>query len=101
LKILAAPPLHGEVSKTCKKKVGVGAKVVPTLTSRCTEIGLSMAGAKQQWGHEVYPGSGRGSYVQQVCARGSILQGTAMLVEGATSKVGVGVLDRQTYQGGT
>jgi hypothetical protein len=24
-------------------------KVVPTLTSRCTEIGLSMADAKQQW----------------------------------------------------
>jgi hypothetical protein len=25
LKILAAPPLHGEVSKTCKKKVGTKA----------------------------------------------------------------------------
>jgi hypothetical protein len=24
-------------------------KVVPTLTSRCAEIGLSMAGAKQHW----------------------------------------------------
>jgi hypothetical protein len=88
LKILAAPPLHGEVSKTCKKKVGVSVKVVPTLTSRCTEIGLSMAGAKQQWGHEVYPGSGRGPYVQQVCARGAILQDTAVLVEGVTSEVG-------------
>jgi hypothetical protein len=25
-------------------------KVILTLTSRCTEIGLSIAGAKQQWG---------------------------------------------------
>jgi hypothetical protein len=24
-------------------------KVIPTLTSRCAEIGLSMAGAKQHW----------------------------------------------------
>jgi hypothetical protein len=63
-------------------------KLVLTLTSRCAEIGLSMAGAEQQWGHEVYPGSGRGPYFQQVCARGPILQGTVMLVEGATSKAG-------------
>jgi hypothetical protein len=61
-------------------------KLVPTLTSRCAEIGLSMAGAKQQLRHEVYPGSGRGPYVQQVCARGAILQGTMVLVEGATSE---------------
>jgi hypothetical protein len=41
-----------------------------------------MAGAKQQWGHEVYPGSDRGPYVQQGCARGAVLQGTVLLVEG-------------------
>jgi hypothetical protein len=57
-------------------------KVVRTLTSRCGEVGLSMAGAKQQWGHEVYPGSDRGPYVQQGCARGAVLQGTVLLVEG-------------------
>jgi hypothetical protein len=45
-----------------------------------------MGGAKQQLRHEVYPGSGRGPYVQQVCARGAILQGTMVLVEGATSE---------------
>jgi hypothetical protein len=32
--------------------------------------------------NEVYPGSGRGPYVQQVCARGAVLQGTVVLVEG-------------------
>jgi hypothetical protein len=39
-------------------------------------------------GHEVYPGSDHGPYVQQVCARGAILQGTVVLVEGATSEAG-------------
>jgi hypothetical protein len=39
-------------------------------------------------GHEVYPGSGRGPYVQQGCARGAVLQGTMVLVEGARSKAG-------------
>jgi hypothetical protein len=33
-------------------------------------------------GHEVYPGSGRGSYVQQECARGAVLRGIVVLVEG-------------------
>jgi hypothetical protein len=39
-------------------------------------------------GHEVYPGSDRRSYVQQGCTRGAVLQGTVVLVEGATSKAG-------------
>jgi hypothetical protein len=39
-------------------------KVVPTLTSTSTEIYLSMASAKQHV-DTIYPGSGRGSYVQQ------------------------------------
>jgi hypothetical protein len=39
-------------------------------------------------GHEVYPGSGRGPYIQQGCARCAVLQGTVVLVEGATSKAG-------------
>jgi hypothetical protein len=41
-------------------------------------------------GHEVYPGSGRGSYVQQVCARGAVLQGTVLLVEGGYKRGGRG-----------
>jgi hypothetical protein len=49
-----------------------------------------MVGAEQQWGHEVYPGSGRGPYLQQVCARGAILQGTVMLVEGGYKQGGRG-----------
>jgi hypothetical protein len=39
-------------------------------------------------GHEVYPGSGRRPNVQQGCARGAVLQGTVVLVEGATSEAG-------------
>jgi hypothetical protein len=39
-------------------------------------------------GHEVYPGSGHGPYVQQVCARGAVFQGTVVLIEGATSEAG-------------
>jgi hypothetical protein len=46
-------------------------KVVPTLTSKSVEIGLSMAGAKKHYDAGVYPGSGCGPYVQQVCARGT------------------------------
>jgi hypothetical protein len=38
-------------------------KVVPTLTSKSAEIYLSMAGANNTM-TRVYPGSGRGSYVQ-------------------------------------
>jgi hypothetical protein len=37
-------------------------------------------------GHEIYPGSDRGPYIQQVCARGAVLQGTVVLVEGAKSE---------------
>jgi hypothetical protein len=33
-------------------------------------------------GQDVYSGSGRGSYVQQGCARGAVLQRTVVLVEG-------------------
>jgi hypothetical protein len=39
-------------------------KVIPTLTSKSTEIYLSMASAKQHnTMTRVYPGSGRGQYV--------------------------------------
>jgi hypothetical protein len=33
-------------------------------------------------GHEVYHGSGHGPYVQQVCARGAVLQGIVVLIVG-------------------
>jgi hypothetical protein len=62
-------------------------KVVPTLTSKSAEIYLSMAGAKQlvtlglSWFR-------LGPYVQQWCARGTILRFTVMLAEGATSEAG-------------
>jgi hypothetical protein len=64
-------------------------KVVPTLTSKSAEIGVSMVGAKQHY-DTVYPGSGRGSYVQQGCARGAVLQGTVVLVEGSYKRGGGG-----------
>jgi hypothetical protein len=57
-------------------------KVVPTLTSKSAEIYLSMAGAKQlmtqglSWFRP-------GSYVQQWCARGTILCCTMVLAEGS------------------
>jgi hypothetical protein len=41
-------------------------------------------------GHEVYPGSGRGPYVQQGCARGAVLQDTVVLVEGGYKRGGRG-----------
>jgi hypothetical protein len=56
-------------------------KVVPTLTSKSVEIHLSMAGAKQlmtrglSWFRP-------GPYVQQWCARGTILRCTVVLAEG-------------------
>jgi hypothetical protein len=63
--------------------------VVPTLTSTSAEIYLSMAGAKQhRERHGVYPGSGRGPYVQQGCALGAVLRCTMVLVEGATIVAG-------------
>jgi hypothetical protein len=62
------------------RKVSVR-KVVPTLTSKSAEIYLSMAGAKQlvtlglSWFRS-------GPYVQQWCARGTILCCTVVLAEG-------------------
>jgi hypothetical protein len=62
-------------------------KVVPTLTSKSAEIYLSMAGAKQlatlslSWFRPE-------PYVQQWCARGTILRCTVVLAEGATSEAG-------------
>jgi hypothetical protein len=62
-------------------------KVVPTLTSMSAEIYLSMAGARQlvtrglSWFQP-------GLYVRQWCARGTVLCGTVVLAEGATSKAG-------------
>jgi hypothetical protein len=56
-------------------------KVVPTLTGRSAEIYFSMAGAKQlvtlglSWFRP-------GPYVQQWCARGTILRCTVVLAEG-------------------
>jgi hypothetical protein len=41
-----------------------------------------MAGAKELMNTGFYPGSGRGPYVQQGCARGTILCCTVVLVEG-------------------
>jgi hypothetical protein len=64
-------------------------KVVPTLTSKSAEIYLSMAGAKQlvtrglSWFRP-------GSYVQQWCARGTILRCTVVLVEGGYKRGGRG-----------
>jgi hypothetical protein len=60
-------------------------KVVPTLTSKSAEIYLLMVGAKQL----VTPGLSwfrPGPYVQQWCARGTILRCTVVLAEGATSE---------------
>jgi hypothetical protein len=62
-------------------------KVVPTLTSKSAEIYLSMAGSKQlddtdlSWFRP-------GPYVQQWCARGTVLRCTVVLAEGATSEAG-------------
>jgi hypothetical protein len=64
-------------------------KVVPTLTSDSVEIYLSMAGAKQlvtrglSWFRS-------GPYVQQWCARGTILHCTMVLAEGSYKRGGRG-----------
>jgi hypothetical protein len=62
-------------------------KVVPTLTSKSVEIYLSMAGAKQL----VTRGSSwfrPRPYVQQWCARGTILHCTVVLAEGSYKRDG-------------
>jgi hypothetical protein len=38
----------------------------------------------------VYPGSGRGPYVQQVCAQGAVLRCTVVLAEGSYKQGGRG-----------
>jgi hypothetical protein len=64
-------------------------KVVPTLTSKSTEIYLSMVGAKQlvtqglSWFRP-------GLYIQQWCARGTILRCTVVLAEGSYKRGGRG-----------
>jgi hypothetical protein len=66
-------------------------KVVPTLTSTSAEIYLSMDGAKQL-------GDTRfidilvsaGPYVQQGCARGTVLRCTVVLAEGRYKQGGRG-----------
>jgi hypothetical protein len=64
-------------------------KVVPTLTSKSAEIYLCMAGAKQlmtlglSWFRP-------GLYVQQWCARGTILRCTVVLAEGGYKRGGRG-----------
>jgi hypothetical protein len=64
-------------------------KVVPTLTSKSAEIYLSMAGANNTM-TRIYPGSGRGPFVQQWCARGVVLHCTIMLAEGSYKQGGRG-----------
>jgi hypothetical protein len=55
---------------------------------KCTVFGLSMVGAKQR-GTRVCPSFGRGAVRPAGCARGAVLQYTAVLVErGATSEAG-------------
>jgi hypothetical protein len=64
-------------------------KVVLTLTSKSAEIYLSMVGAKQlmtqglSWFRP-------GPYVQQWCARGTILRRTMVLAEGSYKRGGRG-----------
>jgi hypothetical protein len=62
-------------------------KVVPTLTSKSAEIYLSMASAKQL-GDTDLSWFRPGPYVQQWCARGTVLRCTVVLAEGATSEAG-------------
>jgi hypothetical protein len=57
-------------------------KVVPTLTSTSAEIYLSMAGAKQL-GDRGLSWFRPGPYVQQGCARGTVLHCTVVLAEGS------------------
>jgi hypothetical protein len=64
-------------------------KVVPTLTSTSAEIYLSMAGAKQlltrglSWFRP-------GPYIQQWCARGTVLLCTVVLADGSYKRGGRG-----------
>jgi hypothetical protein len=64
-------------------------KVVPTLTGKSAEIYLSMAGAKQlvTWDLSWFR---PGPYVQQWCARGTILRCTVVLAEGSYKRGGRG-----------
>jgi hypothetical protein len=64
-------------------------KVVPTLTSKSTEIYLSMAVPSNTM-TRVYPGSGRGPYIQQGCARGAVLRCIVVLAEGSYKQGGRG-----------
>jgi hypothetical protein len=64
-------------------------KVVPTLTSKSAEIYLSMVGAKQLGDTDLswfWPGP----YVQQWCARGTVLRCTVVLAEGGYKRSGRG-----------
>jgi hypothetical protein len=65
-------------------------KVIPTLISTSAEIYLSMAGAKQlvTWGLSWFRPR---PYVQQWCARGTILRCTVVLAEGSYKRGGRGV----------
>jgi hypothetical protein len=56
-------------------------KVVPTLTSKSVEIYLSMTGAKKQLTRGL-SWFRLGPYIQQWCARGTILRCTVVLAEG-------------------
>jgi hypothetical protein len=62
-------------------------KVVPILTSKSTEMYLLMAGAKQlsDTGLSCFQ---PGPYVQQWCARGTILRCTVVLAEGGYKQGG-------------
>jgi hypothetical protein len=64
-------------------------KVVPTLTSKSAEIYLSMAGAKQLMTRGL-SWSRLGPYVQQWCARGTILRCTTVLADGSYKRGGRG-----------
>jgi hypothetical protein len=61
-------------------------KVVPTLTSRCVEIYLSMAGAKQLVTRYFYPGSGRGRTSSRGVLGALYCVALWCLQRGATSK---------------
>jgi hypothetical protein len=64
-------------------------KVVPTLTSKSAEIYLSMVGAKQlvTRGLSLFRLK---PYVQQWCARGTVLRCTIVLAEGSYKRGGRG-----------
>jgi hypothetical protein len=64
-------------------------KVVPTLISKSAEIYLLMAGAKQLGDTDLSLFRPR-PYVQQWCARGTVLRCTVVLVEGGYKRGGRG-----------